>query len=119
MVRHAEPATVADSLHVEGDLRPHEIRKLVDRWAKLDARLRSFRAGSVHLDLHLKDRDTPAQRVLLEARIDGRPKLVATSSTADLERALNEVRDEMIRQISDDKHRGEPRNNRHLRPEHG
>jgi ribosome-associated translation inhibitor RaiA len=115
MVRPADPATVADSLHVEGDLRPFEVRKLVDRWSKLDARLRSFRAGSVRLELHLKDRDLPSQQVLLEAHIDGRNALVATSTSSDLDHALNEVRDEMIRRISDAKQRSEPRNNKHLR----
>ena len=34
---------------------------------------------------------------------------------ADLDRALNEVRDEMIRQLTDMKTKSEPRNNKHLR----
>jgi len=115
MVRPAVPATVADSLRVEGDLRTFEIRDLLDRWGKLDARLRSFPAGSVDLELHLKDRDTPSQKVLLEARIEGMPPLIATSTDADVQHALNVVRDEIIRRISDAKNRTEPRHNKHLR----
>jgi ribosome-associated translation inhibitor RaiA len=118
MVRPPEPATVADCLYVQGDLRDHEIRTTIDRWAKLDARLRSFRSGSIELHLWVKDRETPSQHVTLEARRAGMSSLVATSSHANLTIALNQVRDEMIRQLGDAKHRTEPRHNRRLRPAH-
>ena len=109
------PATVADSLTVHGDLHQADIDKLVDHWAKLDARLRSFDAGTVSMQLFLKDRDTKSQRVTLDLKVDGHEPLVATSSNADLDRAFNEVRDEMIRQLTDMKTKSEPRNNKHLR----
>ncbi len=109
------PATVADSLQVEGDLTESEIEQIIEHWSKLDSRMRSFNAGSVDLKLFVKDRDTKSQHVTLDAKIDGHSPLVATSSSADLDHAFNEVRDEMIRQITDMKTRSEPRNNRHLR----
>ena len=109
------PATVADSLQVQGDLTDSEIEQITQRWSKLDARMRSFDAGSVDLQLYVKDRDTKSQHVTLDAKIDGHSPLVATSSSTDLDHALNEVRDELIRQITDMKTRSEPRNNRHLR----
>jgi ribosome-associated translation inhibitor RaiA len=117
MVHPPDPATVADSLFVQGDLHAHEIQTTIDRWAKLDARMRSFRKGSVELHLWVKERETPSQHVTLEAKIDGRKPLIATSASPDLDRALNEVRDEMIRQMTDAKTRTEPRHNRHLRPQ--
>ena len=109
------PATVADSLTVHGDLHQADIDKLVDHWSKLDARLRSFDAGTVAMDLFVKDRDTKSQHVTLDVKIDRHDPLVATSSNTDLDRALNEVRDEMIRQLGDMKAKTEPRNNKHLR----
>ena len=118
MAHPADPATVEDSLEIQGDLHRHEIISMIEHWSKLDARLRSFKKGSVQLHLFVKDRDRPSQHVTLEAKIDGRPTLVATSDSVDLGHALNEVRDEMIRQISDAKNRTEPRHNRRLRPSH-
>lgn len=109
------PATVADSLNVHGDLRDDEVETLVAHWSKLDARLRSFDAGTVDMQLYVKDRDTRSQHLTLDVKIDGLPALVATSSSTDLEQALNEVRDEMIRQVDDLKTKREPRNNKHLR----
>jgi ribosome-associated translation inhibitor RaiA len=109
------PATVADSLTVHGDLYQADIDKLVDHWAKLDARLRSFDAGTVSMQLFVKDRDTKSQHVTLDVKIDRHEPLVATSSNTDLDRALNEVRDEMIRQLTHVKTKSEPRNNKHLR----
>ena len=109
------PATVADSLHVQGDLTESEIEQIIHRWSKLDNRMRSFNAGTVDLQLFVKDRDTKSQHVTLDAKIDGHGPLVATSSSTDLDHALNEVRDELIRQMTDMKNRSEPRNNRQLR----
>ncbi len=109
------PATVAESLTVHGDIRDHEVNELIDHWAKLDSRLRSFDAGTVSLELFLKDRDTKSQHLTLDVKIDGHNPLVATSSSVDFVHALNEVRDEMIRQLNDMKTKAEPRNNKHLR----
>jgi ribosome-associated translation inhibitor RaiA len=109
------PATVADGLSLHGDFHDGEFDTIVDHWAKLDNRLRSFDAGTVSIQLFLKERDTKSQHVTLDVKIDGHNPLVATSSNTDFDRALNEVRDEMIRQITDMKTKSEPRNNKHLR----
>jgi ribosome-associated translation inhibitor RaiA len=109
------PATVADSLMVQGDLQQADVDKIIDHWAKLDARLRSFDAGTVAMQLFVKDRDTKSQHVTLDVKIDGHEPMVATSSSTDLDKACNEVRDDMIRQLTDMKSRSEPRNNKHLR----
>jgi len=110
-VVHRHP-TVEDCLTVHGDLSGHEIETLVDHWAKLDGRLRSFDPGTVLLDLYLKDRERPSQHLTLEATIDRWPVLIATSSDQDLAHALNVVRDEMIRLITDARDRHHPRHRR-------
>jgi ribosome-associated translation inhibitor RaiA len=107
---------VEDALRVHGTLHQHELIDLHEHWAKLDHRLQSFKDGAIDIDLHINDRDTPSQHVTLGVHVGGLHKdFVASSSSSDLGRALNEVRDEMIRQLSDAKNRTEPRNNKHLR----
>ncbi|HYN32832.1 MAG TPA: hypothetical protein VES40_09415 [Ilumatobacteraceae bacterium] len=109
------PATVADSLTVHGDVYDGDLEKLIDHWGKLDARLRSFDEGTVAMQLFVKDRDTKSQHVTLDVKVDGHAPLVATSSSVDLDHAFNEVRDEMIRQLSDMKTKSEPSHNKHRR----
>ena len=107
---------VAEALRVHGTLHQHELFDLHDHWSKLDHRLQSYKDHAIDIDLHINDRDTPSQNVTLGVQIGGVNKdFVARSTAADLGRALNEVRDEMIRQISDAKNRSEPRHNKHLR----
>jgi len=65
--------------------------------------------------LFVKERGTKSQHTTLDVKIDGQNPLVATSSNTDFDQGLNEVRDEMIRQITDMKTKSEPRNNKHLR----
>ena len=109
------PATVADSLSLHGEMDNGDFDMIVDHWSKLDARLRSFDSGTVSMQLFVKERNTKSQHITLDVKIDGHNPLVATSSNTDFEQSLNEVRDEMIRQITDMKTKSEPRNNKHLR----
>ena len=62
--------------------------------------------------LRVKERDSPGQRTFLEARLPGKPAIVATSDRAGFQEAIHEVRDDLIRQITDAKNRTEPRNSR-------
>lgn len=107
--------TVAGSLRLEYGVKPDEFDHVVDMLDRLDERLRSFRAEAVELRLSVKERDEPSQRTTLEAIIAGRPLIVATSDREDLDAALVEVRDDLIRQITDAKNRTEPMNNPNLR----
>jgi ribosome-associated translation inhibitor RaiA len=109
------PPIVVDHLRVHGPLTAHEIDDLVAHWSKLDQRLQSFRDRTIDIDLHVNDRDTFSQHITLEVLIGGHKPLLATSSAPSLTAGLNEVRDEMIRQLTDTKNRTEPRNNRKLR----
>ena len=108
-------ATVEGSLRLGGGLHPDERSTMVEHLRALDRRLRSFRADAVELQLTVKERDEASQRTTLEAWIAGWPRLVATSNQGALVPAVNEVRDDLIRQITDHKTRTEPRNNRALR----
>lgn len=108
-------ATVDSSLRLGGGMSPDERAAVIDDWSRLDARLRSFRPDEVELELTVKERDTPSQKTTLEAWVARRPRLVATSTETDLHAALREVRDDLIRQLTDAKNRSEPRNNRSLR----
>jgi ribosome-associated translation inhibitor RaiA len=116
MSGQAEIATVDACLQpLGGGLGPDDRAGIVEHWSRLDHRLRSFRADDVDLILTVKERDKPSQHTTLEARIAHRPRLVATSSLADLDSALTEVRDDMVRQLTDAKNRTEPRQNRKRR----
>ncbi len=109
------PPIVVDALRVHGHLATHEVNDLIAHWSKLDQRLQSFRDRSINLDLHVNDRDTPSQHMTLDVQIGGFKPFIASSSASTLVAGLNEVRDEMIRQLTDAKDRTEPRNNRRLR----
>jgi len=103
---------VANILKLSHGVAPEERAHVVAAFSRLDDRLRSFPEGAVELSLSVKERDTPSQRTTLEAWIAGQPRVVATSARTDFDAALAEVRDDMVRQISDAKNRTEPRNNR-------
>jgi len=113
--RPSDTASVESSLLAGGGIRPEERAAIVDQLGSLDARLRSFPAEAVDLELSVKERDTPSQRTVLEADITGWPRLVATSTHTTMSQALGEVREDLIRQITDTKTRTEPRNSRHRR----
>ncbi|MEZ5171479.1 MAG: HPF/RaiA family ribosome-associated protein [Acidimicrobiia bacterium] len=115
MSKQADPATVDGSLRLGGGVHEEERARIVKHWGRLDQRLRSFRSDEVDMEISVKDRDTPSQHTTLETWIARRPRLVATSTKTDFGSALTEVRDDMIRQLTDAKNRTEPRNNRHRR----
>ena len=104
---------VAENLRVHGELPAHEFDELVDHWAKLDHRLQPFEQRGIKLDLHIHDRDTAGQWVLLEAHIGGCAPMVAKHASRSLHDCLNHVRDELVRQLSDAKGRMEHRPHHH------
>jgi ribosome-associated translation inhibitor RaiA len=115
MSEQIDPATVESSLRLGSGFAADERDDIVVSWGSLTSRLESFPQGTVELELSVKERETPSQRTVLEAWIVGSHRLVATSEQADLDQALIEVRDELIRQLTDAKNRTEPRNRRALR----
>ncbi|GLZ34986.1 hypothetical protein Lesp02_71730 [Lentzea sp. NBRC 105346] len=108
---------IAQRLHLAAGFHSSERDWVVDRLAALGSRLRSYRDDEIELEISLKDRKGAEQRVMLQCWINHnhRLHLVATSSQRELPAALNEVRDELIRQVGETKTRTEPRSNRALR----
>jgi len=113
-----DPTVIAQRLHVGTGFLSSERDWIVQRLAALGSRLRSFPDTQVDLEISLKERNGSGQRVTLECWISRTPRmhLVSTSSARELAAALNEVRDDLIRQVDDAKTRTEPRNNRARRP---
>ncbi len=113
----ADASVIAQRLHLATGFHASERDWVVERLAALGSRLRSYRDDQVDLEIALKDREGSGQRVILQCWISSthRLHLVATSSEQRLSAALNEVRDELIRQVDEAKTRTEPRNNRSLR----
>lgn len=75
--------------------------EVLARFSKLNRRLRRFRSDAVDLELSVKGRDTNEQQVILEARIAGFDSFLASSREPVLKDALNDVRDDIWRQIDD------------------
>lgn len=97
-----ETATVDLTLRLAPGFRPEERDDLVSALSSgLDRRLSRFDAEHVELELSVKERDSNQQKVTLEAWIatKGRSRFVATSTEGDIHRAVNEVRDDLRRQI--------------------
>jgi hypothetical protein len=115
MSKHDDPATVESSLRLGSGFEADERDRIVASWGRLSSRLGSFANGVVEIEVSVKERATPSQRTVLEAWIAGSDRLVATSAEADLDKALTEVRDDLIRQLTDAKNRTEPSNRRSLR----
>ncbi|SFO47374.1 hypothetical protein SAMN05660359_03704 [Geodermatophilus obscurus] len=113
--RATEPATVVDSLRLAAGLTQQERLVLVRMLARLDAQLARYPAGRVELEVSLKDRGSPGQRLTLECWIPGRPRLVASSAQRHLDDAVRKVCEGLRRQLDDTATRREPRNNRLLR----
>lgn len=115
MSDHDDRASVETSLRLGGGIDADERPGIVAAWGNLTKRLQSFPPDSVELELSVKERATPSQRMVLEARIARSGRLIATSEESEFDRALTEVRDDLIRQLSSAKNRSEPRNRRSLR----
>jgi ribosome-associated translation inhibitor RaiA len=115
-----EPNVIADRLHLATGFLASERDWVIRRLAALGSRLRSFPGTEVDLEISLKERHGTGQRVTLECWISRTPRLhlVSTSSARELAVALNEVRNDLIRQVDDAKTRTEPRNNHAQRTPH-
>jgi ribosome-associated translation inhibitor RaiA len=80
--------------------------------SSLERHLARWDPEQVDLEISVKDRHGPEQKVTLETWLPKWPPLVATSSAHDLDHAVIEARNELIRQIEDEKGKRGP----HERP---
>ncbi len=100
-MRRSALATFHDRLRIVPGFRPEEhdrIRELM--FGRLERRLSRWEPEQVELELSVKDRDAPEQRIVLECWIAGHDRLVATSTEQDLMKGVVEVRDTLRRQIN-------------------
>jgi ribosome-associated translation inhibitor RaiA len=109
MTTAKDPATVDACLHLGHGFREDERASVVSLLDRLDHHLASEEAEHVRLDLHVKDPGQRGRKVTLECRIAGLPELVATSERDDMPAALAQVRDELVRQLDEEKSKRSPR----------
>ena len=109
------PATVDECLRVGAGFSQGDRNWIAEQFGTLDARLAGFHADTTEIEVSVKDREAPGQKVTLECWIAGRQKVVTTSQEEDLHAALNDVRDDLRRKLNDAKTKQEPRHNKHLR----
>jgi len=105
----AEPARASvEHLRIEFGFEEAERPRIMELLRKLDRHLQRWSADAVDIQLHVKDRDSLAQKVTMEARLPNLPRIVATSREQVLHDALMDVRDDVLRQIKEqlDRRRG-------------
>lgn len=91
----------AERLRITAEFHEHERGRLEALlFGRLARRLEHWRPDQVELLLSVKDRGSPAQRTVLECWIAGAPHQVATSHEVDLDRAVVEVRDDLVRLLN-------------------
>ncbi len=88
---------------------------LLDILSSLDRHLAHWGPERVDLEISVKHRRGPEQKVTLEAWLPRWHSLVATSAERELDHALVDVRKDMIRQIEDEKTRRAPHKGRAVR----
>src|ERR1700754_3794824 len=101
----ANPATVELCLRVGAGFSQGDRAWIAEQFGPLDARLASFDADSTELEISVKDRQSPGQKVTLECWTHHLDKIVTTSSEDDLHAAIMDVRDDLRRRLTDAKGR--------------
>ncbi len=90
-----------DRLRIVPEFRPDEYERYTNLlFGRLERRLKRWEPEQVELELSVKERETPAQRTVLECWITGVPRMVGTSNHNDLDKAVVEVRDDIHRQVN-------------------
>jgi ribosome-associated translation inhibitor RaiA len=107
---------VENSLRLGAGLDEDDRPRVLEDLASLDSHLSRWTPDQVDLEVSVKDRDGPDQKVTLQAWLAGWPHFVAVSHNRDLDHALIETRKELIRQIEDERSRRKP--HKHRTPHH-
>lgn len=90
-----------DQLRIGFGFEESERPRILEVLRKLDRQLKRFPASSVDLELTVKDRDTTAQKVTLEAWLPNMPRIVVTSREHSLRDALMDVREDLWRRLKE------------------
>jgi ribosome-associated translation inhibitor RaiA len=115
MTDSSATSVLAGSLRFSGGFHADDRAHVLEVLAPLEKHLARWSADEADLQVSVKDRGGPEQRVTLDLRLPGWPALVAKGADVDLDRALHEARKELMRQIEDERSRRDPKDNRKLR----
>jgi ribosome-associated translation inhibitor RaiA len=102
-------------LHMSGGFPATDRRWVLDALAGLEPHLSRWDPADVRLFLSVQHRDGKEQKVTLRAELPGYAPIVATAADRDLNRALAEVKRELVHQLEDEKRKRQPKSNRLLR----
>ena len=78
-------------------------RHVLELLSSLTRHLARWKPEKVDLEISVKDRGGPEQKVTLEALLPGLEVVVATAASRELDHAVIEARKELIRQVDDEK----------------
>lgn len=92
-----------DRLRLGAGFGAHDRPHVLELLSSLPRHLAKWHPDQVDLELSVKDRGGPEQKVTLEALLPGLAVVVATSADRDLDHALIAARKELIRQVEDTK----------------
>jgi ribosome-associated translation inhibitor RaiA len=95
--------TLSGRLRLGAGFGPADRGHVLELMSSLTRHLARWRPEKVDLEISVKDREGPEQKIILEAQLPGLGLVVATSAHRDLDHALIEARKELIRQIDDEK----------------
>ena len=97
-----------ERLQLTGGFTPADRDRILRVLGPLAKHLAKWKPEQIALQASVKHRDGKEQKVTLEVMLPGMPPLVASSVDREIDRALVEVRKDLIRQIEDAKDRREP-----------
>jgi ribosome-associated translation inhibitor RaiA len=100
---NASPQILQDQLRLGAGFGAAERDHVLDVLSPLNRHLAHWQPEQVDLEVSVKDRGGPEQKVTLETWLPRWPSVVATSAGPELDHALIEARKELIRQIEDKK----------------
>lgn len=102
------PRASIQQLRIGFGFEESERPRILELLGKLDRQLKRLPAEAVDMELTVKDRETTAQKVTLEARLPNLPRIVVTSKEHALRDALMDIREDLWRRINEslDRRRG-------------
>jgi hypothetical protein len=110
-----DPRKILEQVRLRGGLSEVDRQRVADDLAPLARRLARWRPEGVEVEVGVKDRGALHQQVTVEVRVPRWPPLVGHGVDRDVDRAVREARDEVIRQIDEEKTQRDP--TRHRKPD--
>jgi ribosome-associated translation inhibitor RaiA len=106
-ITNSPPRIPLEQLRLGAGFASKERDHVLEILSPLDRHLAHWHAEQVDLEVSVKDRGGPEQKVTLETWLPHWPSVVATAVGRELDHALIEARKELIRQIEDKKSKHE------------